>query len=782
MVKPRVASSEGEPAAREELCAVPAPTRHFLSVGTKLTIVMLVVLGIVTSITYFQVSRNEREQLLSAKERSAKMVTELFAAGVTAPLSFNDDPGVREHVALLTASSNVRYAAVWDVSESNHAERGTKVDEVIKEGSEAAASQKRELPKAIEVERTDDLLTVEQPVTSAAGETLGVVRVSFSLDRELAAIAKAKQRTLITSIVMAIALAGVLLALTRTLIVKRLAVLSLAAKRFEEQGSSEELRSADDLAKCSLCSYVAFAVPTVKNTNDEVGALAHALSSMAETIATREARIFERNQDLRHILDNVAEGLMTVKKDGTMSHERSRILDDWFGAPADPRKFFEYFEAFAPETARWLRIGWTALQDDCMPVEVIFDQMPRRFEHRGRFYELGYLPIWEGPEADQVLDEVLVVVSDVTSTEKRERAEQAQREAMNIFRRILDDRAGFREFFRRTSELVDSIDPHCDPNNATSLMRDIHTLKGNTALYGIEGLAEVCHQIESRIHEEGGGVPTVDEVQQIRSAWDAVRRLSNELQLSFEDRIELSAEEYSEHIRSLESFASHRELLASAREWSHEPATQRLQRIAEQARSLARRLGKGETRVAVSALPAALRLPPARWAGFWSVFTHVLRNTLDHGIESSAERVAAGKSPHGHVEISMARTSFGVELTVTDDGRGIRWEKIRDRAAQLGLPHATPLDLEEALYADKVSTQSVASRMSGRGVGMGAVRQVVRECGGRIEVESEAGAGTTFRFQFPMAMLGQPSPPRSSSYGSGYLRSRPSPSIQPLDS
>ena len=91
-----------------------APKRaRFVSVGTKLTSAMLLVLALVTAFTYLEVNRNEREQLLSSKERAATMVTELFAAGVTAPLSFGDEAGTRESVALLMKNANVLCGAVW---------------------------------------------------------------------------------------------------------------------------------------------------------------------------------------------------------------------------------------------------------------------------------------------------------------------------------------------------------------------------------------------------------------------------------------------------------------------------------------------------------------------------------------------------------------------------------------------------------------------------------------------------------------------------------------------
>ena len=718
-----------------------APTglRPFVSVGTKLASAMLLVLGVVTSFTYLEVSRNEREQLLAAKARAATMVTQLFAAGVTAPLSFSDEPGVKEHVALLLSNANVTCAAVWSVDPTQPDRPGERLAETIR-GDFAARPAPARIPKAVEVERTASEVVVEHPVTSPSGEVLGVVRVGFSLQRENAAIAAAKQRTLVTALALGVGLGLVLLGLTRTLIVTRLARLAGAAKRLED-GDAGDI----DI-----------------DTNDEVGHLARALASMSEAIASREAHISARNRDLRRVLDNVNEGLITVSTGGRMSDERSGVLDQWFGTPADPHHFFAYFERFAPTTARWLRIGWQALQDDFMPVEVVLDEMPRRFEHEGRSFELEYLPIWKGPESEQVLGEVLVVVRDVTSRVARERAEQAQREAMNVFRRLLDDRAGFREFSREATRLVDAIGSGTgDAADMPRVARDVHTLKGNAALYGIESIAQLCHAVESRLHEQGGPL-AVEELAQIRAAWSTVRKLTEELDRSGTDeRVDLSLDEYAAHLAELESRLPGDKLAATVRNWANELASHRLARVAEQGRSIARRLGKPDVVVDVRVTPPSLRLPAATWSPIWAAFAHILRNTFDHGIETTAERVGAGKSAGGRVEITLAARRGEIELRVADDGRGIAWERLRERAASLGLPHETAADLEEALYADRVSSRKTATETSGRGLGMGAVRDVVRDRGGSIAIETRAGHGTTLRIHLPLNMLESP---RSSTF------------------
>lgn len=705
----------------------------FISVGTKLACAMLFVLGLGTSFTYIEVSRNEREQLLASKERAATMVTELFAAGVTAPLSFGDEPGVRESVALLMKNANILYGAVWSIDPTTPGRPGEKVAETARGGLRPAGAPAS--AATAHIERTSTALVVVQPVVGANGETLGVVRVAFSLQRENETIAAAQQRTLVTSLALALGLGGVLLVLTRTLIVRRLARLASAAKRLED-GETVDI----DV-----------------ETNDEVGSLARAFASMTGAIASREAHISARNRDLRRVLDNVNEGLFTVTKDGRMSDERSRVLDDWFGPPANAHEFFAYFESFAPVTARWLRLGFIALQDDYVPVEVVLDEMPKRFERGARSFELEYRPIWVGAEKDRVVGEILVVVRDITSRIEHERAEQAQRVSMNVFRRILNDRAGFREFSREALRLVDAVAEGSAAGRDPSLtLRDLHTLKGNTALYGIETVAELCHRIESRLHEEGGG-PTMPELEELRAAWSNIRVLAEELDRSAQDdRIDLHVDEYTEHLGLLEMRFPNDPLTVTARGWANELASYRLARIAEQGRSLAQRLGKPDVVVDVSVVPETLRLPTETWAPLWSAFAHVLRNTFDHGIECAAERAAAGKAKGGRVMITISSTRTGVELRVIDDGSGIAWENIRRRAADLGLPHASQADLEEALYTDRVTSRTLATDTSGRGVGMGAVRDVVRSCGGTITIETAAGRGTTLRLHLPLSMLDAP--------------------------
>ena len=129
---------------------------------------------------------------------------------------------------------------------------------------------------------------------------------------------------------------------------------------------------------------------------------------------------------------------------------------------------------------------------------------------------------------------------------------------------------------------------------------------------------------------------------------------------------------------------------------------------------------------------------------------HLVRNAIDHGIETPEERARGGKAPVGRLLITTLREASAFTVSVQDDGRGIDWDRVRALASERGLPASTPEELFAALASDGLSTRAQASEISGRGVGLGAVRQACEGLGGTFDIQSEPGSGTTFRCVIPV--------------------------------
>ena len=140
------------------------------------------------------------------------------------------------------------------------------------------------------------------------------------------------------------------------------------------------------------------------------------------------------------------------------------------------------------------------------------------------------------------------------------------------------------------------------------------------------------------------------------------------------------------------------------------------------------------------------------------VFLHMIRNSIDHGIETPEERLAAGKNENGLLTIRCVRESGNMKVTITDDGKGINTEGIRKKIVDNGMVSketAAALNEEELLnfiFQSGFSTAEKISNVSGRGVGMDAVRNNIERMKGSIAIQTKAGEGTAFTISVPLSM------------------------------
>ncbi|MEA3194849.1 MAG: hypothetical protein QOD26_3182, partial [Betaproteobacteria bacterium] len=135
---------------------------------------------------------------------------------------------------------------------------------------------------------------------------------------------------------------------------------------------------------------------------------------------------------------------------------------------------------------------------------------------------------------------------------------------------------------------------------------------------------------------------------------------------------------------------------------------------------------------------------------------HMLRNALAHGLETPEARVAAGKPDTGKISINLLQESNEIALILSDDGTGLDLEKLRQKGTERGLLPAegepTEAQLAQLIFASGLSTADVVSELSGRGVGMDVVRNEITAIGGRIEIATTRGKGTSFAIHIPLTL------------------------------
>jgi chemotaxis protein histidine kinase CheA len=273
-----------------------------------------------------------------------------------------------------------------------------------------------------------------------------------------------------------------------------------------------------------------------------------------------------------------------------------------------------------------------------------------------------------------------------------------------------------------------------DRGALASILRQFHTMKGICGFFGLTELEYVVHSGETVLSQvrDGAMAATPDTVRQTRAALDRMRAILDRLAK-----------------QTAAAIAPANFVLRNA---PRQPIAQAWAGLPRLVRELAVRLDK---KIELVRIGTRIELDGQVLALLRDPMIQIIRNSADHGIESPAERRAAGKPEAGRITVRAMRNGGAVRIDIEDDGRGLGLRQIRARAVDLGiatdigLAAMTQAEIELLIFHPGLSTASAVGRISGRGVGMDVVRTNIERAGGRIEIASRSGKGFRFTLHLP---------------------------------
>jgi two-component system sensor histidine kinase and response regulator WspE len=251
----------------------------------------------------------------------------------------------------------------------------------------------------------------------------------------------------------------------------------------------------------------------------------------------------------------------------------------------------------------------------------------------------------------------------------------------------------------------------------------------------------------SRALPSASGVGLEQRDARTADSFDALARAASEVQSALAQQ----SARFDEAFRRLEelSGALYTEVLRSRMR----PFAEGVTAFPRMVRDIARQLGKD---VELRILGDSVEVDRDTLQKLESPLTHMIRNSLDHGIESPAERAAAGKPPTATITLAARHQSGSLIIELRDDGRGIDTERVRSKVVERRMVEASTADrltqseLLEFLFLPGFSTKQAVTELSGRGVGLDVVQSTVREVSGAVAIESELGRGTRFVIRLPV--------------------------------
>jgi len=480
-----------------------------------------------------------------------------------------------------------------------------------------------------------------------------------------------------------------------------------------------------------------------------------------------ERLVDDKTREIKGLLDHIPQGVLTIEQEGQIGKNFSAHLNEVLGhCDVADKSFKEALLERSALTADEQDQAWQAIFNAVGCDELGFMLNSSKLPHELEYTYDGTTKIlgctWSPQVKDEDVESILVTLLDVTAEKKLEaEARKQQKEMAKISELVAVPEAKAHNFFTTSfvllNEIKDNLDKgsdHLDEERVKLLFVNAHTVKGNARTLNFLELTEMIHLMENRYSLILRKEADID--------LTTMREDLGKVFASFEDYSLVNTEKLNRnsagHFINIDrnliekTFYMMKDFVGGSKE-SHEEfknifdqqsnvlaklifetLPQVFDDYRERVVKIAKDTGREEPLVEFT-VPDTIISADQREVLDMSMI-HLLRNALDHGIEAKEDRLAKGKSPAGLLKIDVETKDDVLQMTMQDDGKGLPIAMLRGKGVKQGTltENSSLQEISEMIFASGVSTAAATTDISGRGVGMDAVRQFMERAGGSIEV------------------------------------------------
>ncbi len=512
---------------------------------------------------------------------------------------------------------------------------------------------------------------------------------------------------------------------------------------------------------------------------DEIGRAMMAFNRMIGKIEESSTLLQQKTADIRTMMHAIPQGILTVEANNRIHPEYSRFLESILETSTIAGRnlletVFGNTRANADILAQIDATIGACVGEDAMNFEFNAHLLPVEIEKTMPDGRVKVLDLnWSAIADEQgITQRVLLCLRDVTELRELATKAHAQKRELAIIGEILAVRHekfhafihSAREFLEQNRQLIhDAAAVRSGADRADivgQLFRNMHTIKGNARTYGLLHMTHVVHEAEQSYdafrqdqNKPWEREPLLAQLDGVCSVLEEYANI-NEIKLArkgpgrrgpVEKFLMVSKEHIAGALDILHgvdgnSMPDARNALRQVRHSLELMGTEKMEDILagvlDSLPSLARELGKEPPKHSLDDNGIVIRSQFADMLK--NVCMHLYRNAVDHGLELPAQRFASGKAPAGHIRLMLALRGNELQFNLSDDGRGLAVNSIRRKALEKGLIQVntvlTDEELAQLIFQPGFSTAQQVSEVSGRGVGMDAVKAFVKAEGGSIEL------------------------------------------------
>jgi two-component system chemotaxis sensor kinase CheA len=509
----------------------------------------------------------------------------------------------------------------------------------------------------------------------------------------------------------------------------------------------------------NLFAFLQLVDETYSHADDQFKMAVRNLTISSEELNSANINLEKLNVTINAMLESQGEGLLFFGADGLCSPVFSRACLDLLETNPGGQHIADVLKLQGNDNAafRTLVTMLFSGQDNALDFNDLIGLAPVKFNHSQNLsIHIKYRPMrdYRGRLAG-----ILVVAVDRTAETAALKAIEMREVRANRLLRIAQDRNGFLHFLDEFKTAFTGLDTMA----ADDFARSLHTLKGRAAFFWLKDLAAELNALEQAIHDNPPG-STVSIPNLAKHALPSLENYIEDARITAREiwggGFDREGETRSIELERIYSFAkSLREKLHPDPGLAEQAVRSCLYELAalpvsEIVRNFDNQLQDFGLKAGIKLAPVRfegddLRILPEAYSGVFESFVHIARNIIDHGIEPPEQRAVFGKPKEGHVVIHaepVADKPFFM-LSISDDGAGIDTAGLRSK---FSLPELSDHDISQSIFGMHVTMRGHASDISGRGIGLNAVKAEIEKLGGTIEVVSIKGKGTTFRMMLPI--------------------------------
>jgi len=473
--------------------------------------------------------------------------------------------------------------------------------------------------------------------------------------------------------------------------------------------------------------------------------------------------------EIRSMLDHIPQGVLNLVPpgvvDASFSKHLHKILEGQDIAGKTLEELLWSRSTLSADAKDRIHMAlFASLGDDVLNFDTNAGQLPGEVTINlpggAKILQVTWSPI---ADRDDRVMKILITLHDITQIRRFEEETLAQRQELEYIQEIIavpaDRFAGFLDSSHRFMEENRRLIQANKGKNLEALkilFVNMHTIKGAARTLGFHLMTGILHEVEQyyaqllRQEEEPWSQERLQsDVERAEHILDRYEHINNEVLgrgsksqssiLVEREVMEEQAQLLKKLILHIDNDALHGTVQEAQRrleELVFSNTADTFQDILSGSAKIARDLGKEPPKIIVGGAPYQISFIAQRLLR--NIFTHIIRNSIDHGLEESQERIARGKPTHGTIRVDLEDQDGFLIINYQDDGRGLALEKLRHKSRQLGLlpdpDTALPQELGELIFKAGLSTADAISELSGRGVGMDAVRRYVEDVGGTVEL------------------------------------------------